>query len=296
MNKHLIIWLFSAALLLINAQSLSFKYYSSDDGLAQNSVYAMLQDSKGYIWIGTEGGLSKFDGVKFVNYTKVNGLPDNHIRVVFEDDQNNIWIGTNKGLVSYKNGKLWSSFQEILGSLIIYSIIQNENEILIATSNGLFKLNLLTNSILKYESSIGNISFRNIDKLDDKFIFATEKGMLTASETVDSLHQEPIKFLSDTLYSIFVDSRNRVWVGSELGVDVYTYNNNNFIKQQTYKFGKIFDINEDISNNIWVSTFEHGIYRVNAKQSVNFSSQNGLTSNDITSILIDTRGDLWFGS
>ena len=129
MNKHLIIWLFSAALLLINAQSLSFKYYSSDDGLAQNSVYAMLQDSKGYIWIGTEGGLSKFDGVKFVNYTKVNGLPDNHIRVVFEDDQNNIWIGTNKGLVSYKNGKLWSSFQEILGSLIIYSIIQNENEL-----------------------------------------------------------------------------------------------------------------------------------------------------------------------
>src|SRR5512138_3567049 len=84
------------------SQQYFFRKYSNEDGLAQASVYCMLQDSRGFIWVGTEGGgLSRFDGYKFETFTKANGLTDNIIRSLCEDRDGKIWIGTDNGLTLY---------------------------------------------------------------------------------------------------------------------------------------------------------------------------------------------------
>jgi len=62
-------------------QQYFFRKYSNEEGLPQSTVYCLLQDSRGYIWMGTEGGgLTRFDGSRFDTYTKVDGLSDNTIR------------------------------------------------------------------------------------------------------------------------------------------------------------------------------------------------------------------------
>lgn len=72
------------------AQQLIFKTYTEEDGLVSNPVRCIFQDSRGFIWLGTWQGLSKYDGRKFTNYTTVNGLSDNLINDIYESPDGNI--------------------------------------------------------------------------------------------------------------------------------------------------------------------------------------------------------------
>ena len=72
--------------------------YTTEDGLAGNIVYSILQDSKGALWFGTDNGLSRFDGVHWVNVRVDNGLKNKDVYAIVEDTQGDIWVGTRGGV------------------------------------------------------------------------------------------------------------------------------------------------------------------------------------------------------
>src|SRR2546429_3347282 len=79
----------------------------TENGLPQNTVHSIAQTRDGYIWIGTEEGLARFDGVRFTIFDKQNTpqLKSNYIRALLADHQDALWIGTAEGLVRMQNGK-----------------------------------------------------------------------------------------------------------------------------------------------------------------------------------------------
>ena len=93
-------FLLSVILIIISgtnafSQQYFFRRYSVEEGLPQASVYCLMQDTRGYIWMGTDGaGVARFDGRTSEVFTKANGLSDNVVRSLFEDSDGNIWIGT----------------------------------------------------------------------------------------------------------------------------------------------------------------------------------------------------------
>ncbi|NDC40554.1 MAG: hypothetical protein EBZ77_03245, partial [Chitinophagia bacterium] len=91
------------------AQRFTFQNLAVDDGLIQSQAICMAQDSTGYLWIGTLGGLSRYDGHNFVNYNIRNGLPGNMVQAVAAAPDGNIWVGTRKGLASF-NGRTFTQF------------------------------------------------------------------------------------------------------------------------------------------------------------------------------------------
>src|SRR3954462_15582415 len=91
--------------LFFNAQTYHFTNYGVKDGLAQSNVSGVVQDSAGFYWIATAGGLSRFDGHNFVNYTTENGLADNNVSTIFIDHRQQIWIGHENGSVTKYDGK-----------------------------------------------------------------------------------------------------------------------------------------------------------------------------------------------
>lgn len=88
------------------AQEHSYKHYSVRDGLVQSQVLSIFQDSKGFLWAGTKGGVSRFDGKNFLNFTSKDGLPDNHVYKITEDNQGNIWFLTQDGLAKFDGNQL----------------------------------------------------------------------------------------------------------------------------------------------------------------------------------------------
>ena len=82
-----------------------FKHLNVQNGLTQNIVYHFLQDSRGYMWIGTQNGLSLFDGIKVINFLHSDqdsgSLSGNFISSVLEDSSQQIWVGNDKGIDLY---------------------------------------------------------------------------------------------------------------------------------------------------------------------------------------------------
>lgn len=95
-----------------------YRIYTLRDGLPQMQIWSMLQDSRGYLWIGTKGGISRYDGEKFVNYSQVDGLTDNRVDRIYEDFSGNIWIVTRFG-ISYFDGQKISTFQFLHSGLFL---------------------------------------------------------------------------------------------------------------------------------------------------------------------------------
>src|SRR6266498_3126016 len=85
----------------------SHEVWLTENGLPQNTVHSIAQTRDGYIWIGTEEGLARFDGVRFIVFDKQNTpqLKSNYIRALLADRQGALWIGTAEGLVCMLNGK-----------------------------------------------------------------------------------------------------------------------------------------------------------------------------------------------
>src|SRR4051812_23039758 len=93
--------------LFIYSQEYGYTHYDSRDGLAGVTVYCMTQDRDGFLWVGTEGGLSRFDGTHFKNFTREDGLPDNEVIQVFADSKGRVWIAPfKKSVCYYYKGKI----------------------------------------------------------------------------------------------------------------------------------------------------------------------------------------------
>lgn len=104
----LVMWRLSA--LPGSAQQLPAMHYTIRDGLAQMQGTAILKDSRGYIWVGTKNGLSKFDGERFDNFTTRDGLLTNRIDKMVEDPKGYIWISNVRGIVRF-DGKTFTPFK-----------------------------------------------------------------------------------------------------------------------------------------------------------------------------------------
>ena len=114
--KHLLLLFLLCLHLTIQSQKQAYIQYTSKDGLPANNIYMGFQDSKGYMWFGTDAGLSRFDGYTFKNFGIQDGLPDTDIFDILEDKKGRIWFATYNGKLGYLyNDKFYnSSNSEIL--------------------------------------------------------------------------------------------------------------------------------------------------------------------------------------
>src|SRR5258708_29931905 len=121
----------------------SQQIWLTENGLPQNTIHRITQGADGYIWIATEEGLARFDGIKFAVFDKQNTpqLKTNDVRVLLEDRRGDLWIGTAAGLVQMRDGKFKTfTTQEGLPGNVIDSLYEDRNGGLwIATSAGMVR-------------------------------------------------------------------------------------------------------------------------------------------------------------
>src|SRR5215471_5688538 len=97
----LIIFLWFPGPFFVRAERLPLKTYSTSDSLVNNEINKIFRDSRGFLWLGTAGGLSRFDGYTFVNFATENGLPDPVVNDILETRRGEYWLATNGGLVRF---------------------------------------------------------------------------------------------------------------------------------------------------------------------------------------------------
>ena len=126
------------------AQDFSYTRYDIKDGLAGSSVFCAAQDKEGFMWFGTESGLSRFDGVHFKNFTTEDGLPDNEIIGLFCDSKGRMWMMPFRNSICYYyNGKLHTQQNDPL----------------------LNKFQLTSNLFFIAEDKSGNLAFAELSRI-----------------------------------------------------------------------------------------------------------------------------------
>jgi ligand-binding sensor domain-containing protein/signal transduction histidine kinase len=273
----------------LNAQRLKFKHLTTEDGLSQSTIACILQDSKGFIWFGTQDGLNKYDGHKFTIYrhdpkdsTSIGG---NSIFTIIEDSKNNLWIGTEGGLDLYNRSEN-----------IFYHYKYEENNPNSLSNNEIYYIFEDSQKNLWIGTNGGGLNL--LDRENERFICYKHD------------ENNPNSLSSNDIYTIFEDSRKNLWIGSWHGdLDLFNTENNTFhhyyYKNKKLSDNIIRDIMEDKDGNILIGTHGDGLYKMfltkNGEYKFsryihNSKNINSLSGNAVFTVLEDSQGRLWIGT
>lgn len=277
--------------------------WATAEGLPQNSVNAVLQSKDGYIWLGTQEGLVRFDGVSFRVYDKNNtkGLQSNHILCLFEDKEGTLWIGTyGGGLHSFKQGFVKSYLQgNELPADIIMSVTQDNRGILwIGTGErGLWTYDKGFFKICVLPSCINNVTVRKIYVSSNGSIWVGTEGaglFKISNGIIESISIKNV--LSDkNIYAILEDNKGLLWLGT--GKGLIRYRNaifENISKNEGPYEDLIRTICQDSEGALWVGTRRKGLYRLYNDQFCSWELNDNEFS--ISIVMKDKEDNMWIGT
>ncbi len=249
---------------------------SSREGLSHNYASSIVSDSLNIKWIGTENGITKFDGLNF-KYIKPSGayknLKNENIEVLFKENANRIWIGTKSGGLSCLNIKQdsISNYNFLINStnksnLSVVSLAQDSNKNIWAgtINEGIFIIDYVNKKLIKHI----NLEFSALSIIKDAYNnmwYATNNSIYRYNPAEDKTTQFDLDYPVTNL--VFDKIRNRIWVGTARSQGKLYYLNLNTEKIEYIKsiahsnYGIVFSL--DHFNRLWVGTWRQGLYRSN---------------------------------
>ncbi|MFY0599780.1 MAG: response regulator [Cyclobacteriaceae bacterium] len=309
-----------------------FISFSDLHGLSQNDVTSIHQDQNGFMWLGTNGGLNRFDGYKFVQYRPIEGdstsISGNQISHIAEDNDHNLWFGiTGRGIdrLDMKTGK-FSSFKydendgSSLSGNFIYALFVDSNNILwVSTENGLCwsKIDESSNGKLRFSRKYLKHPFNRVqsiieDKNGDVWFGSISTGLSKVTSVSNGklevieypLSIEGVHETDCYLEEILVLSDNEFLVSSNTRQYIYDKEKNTFTKIAN---GLKSTFNIDNRGNLWMGTYTRGLFfskdfkkdpfaAPTTRYTNNYLDPYSISSNQITSSYVDRDNNIWIGT
>ncbi|MCD2421892.1 response regulator [Niabella pedocola] len=309
-------------------QRISFNHLTSENGLSNNSVLSITQDTQGFIWLGTTNGLNRYDGSQIKTYTaggiQESGLFSNNILSLYRDSQRRLWVGSSGGLNYYNDEK--DRFEKMTlpasGPTAVNCIFEDrQRRLWIGTTKGVFALSgtrdRITCFVTTGKQPLAGSVVKSIfqDKAGRIWIGSTT-GLVRIWETgnryyYESFYHDPAdtrSLSSDNISAICEDRSQHLWIGTQnAGLNLYEPATKTFIQ-----FAKGSGPRGLIHNNIrtlmaqndsslWIGTQEGlSILNTHTRQIVSFQNDGGdpksLSQNSIYSLYKDANGSVWIGT
>lgn len=337
-RRHLGRWL-ALPLLLLWAlglaaqplQNLRFQHLSVEQGLPQESVLATAQDSQGFIWMGTQNGLVRYDGYRFVVYRHDPGNPrslnNNLIQALRVDAAGTLWVATHGGLHSYDAQH--NDFERHLpqqglrgpAGLELRNLLDDgAGGLWLGSSDGLQHFDKATRRFRFWQheparpDSLASDRVRGLaldrqgrlwvgtgaglDRLDPGASGFVHLRMDSAARP-DAIH--------NTLQTLMVDRENRLWIGSYAGLERWDLNEAEptrlrFTPEQGVPRGRYYALLQDRDEQVWVGAIADGLKRWSPQQQrfVQHKHQlddpHSLSDDQLASLFQDRTGTLWVGT
>ena len=265
---------------------IKFDHITVDQGLSQNSVIAIIQDSKGFMWFGTQEGLNRYDGYSFKvfehNPDDSTSLSDNYIFSLYESNGGDIWIGTSGGGLN-KYNRMKENFTRYNYDPQDENTLSHDNVIVI------------------YEDKAGILwvgTYYGLNKFDPK------------AEQFTRFYIDPEFTEQNNILAIFEDSSGELWIGSRLGglnkFDRDSGSWQRFLNDpsdpKSLSHNAVISIFEDSHGDFWVGTLGGGLNKFDKAtgEFVRFVNIPGvptsLSNNIVWTIYEDRSGTLWIGT
>jgi ligand-binding sensor domain-containing protein/signal transduction histidine kinase len=280
----------------------SFRSWREQPGLPHNAIHALTQSREGYLWLGGDDGLARFDGVRFVQFGKaeLHGAP---VRTLLEDKLGRLWIGTvGGGLIQFDGGRFTTfKSRDGLPHDSISALAEDEaGRLWVGTEGGLA---VYQNGKL---TSLGEQQFhgRRITLLfsdqqanmwlgvNGSGIFCFKAGHFSQVQdpAVDSLLQDP--------HCLLVDGGGRLWIGA--GEDFVLCRETNqwrrFRIPRHSRQRQVKVLAEELDGTVWAGSVSEGLFQFKGGKLRAVDAGSGLSDNRVKSLLVDRQGKLWVGT
>jgi signal transduction histidine kinase/ligand-binding sensor domain-containing protein/CheY-like chemotaxis protein len=302
---------------------LHFTHLTADDGLAQNAITAILQDRRGFMWIGTPAGLSRYDGYRFTTYKhdpdNPNSLSHNWVRDLYEDHDGMLWIATEGGGAN-KFDPDTETFTRYLpergnpNSLAgdrVFGIFQDRARNFWFVGGGLTGLNIFNPTTQTYTRYVADP--KQPDAFQGSGVFdgqedAAGNVWLPAGHVLAKYDPDAQRFAYYTppitqevrLAAVRSDSAGNLWIGGSAGLYRFDVRSEVFTHYPALR--QINDLLEDEAGNFWVAA-AGGLYVFDprAEQIIHHYRHDAiqidsLSSNGLTVLYRDRAGVLWAGT
>ncbi|PST83753.1 histidine kinase [Pedobacter yulinensis] len=292
------------------AQSYYFKRYGADDGLAHNSVTSILQDKKGFMWIGTRGGLNRFDGYSFKTY-RDHENPYGHVgntavSALAEDRKGILWIGTGRGIFSYDpDREVFTRLPEAGLSNVNNLLVDQQNNLWFATGGYLFKYDQRSRKVTDLHTRAQCMA---IDQRNNLWV-GDNTGMLTYFDFKNRSRKSYTIVGSEfapnlrSISSISLREDGTVLIGCyKQGLKSLNLRTGQIKTLPLYSDGRaliyVRDINRISANEYWIAS-ESGIYVYNpvSRASTNLRTRAddpySIADNAVYKVVQDDRGGIW---
>jgi ligand-binding sensor domain-containing protein/signal transduction histidine kinase len=271
----------------------------TENGLPQNTVHAITQTRNGYVWIATEGGLARYDGIIFRIFDKQNTpqLKSNYIRALLEDRQGNLWIGTAEGLVRMQTGNFTVTTIEGLPNNSVQALYEDrQGHVYVATSGGLtlVKGETVTTFPANDRSIGGSIQALFEDAVGALWI-ATPYGLSRFKDGKFATFTERDGLGSNSVRAIQQTKDGRLWFGTLSGLSVFR--DGRFITYRTkdgLNSDRILSLCAD-DDTLLIGTAA-GLNRLHQNRFSGFTIGDSLSTTTILSLFEDREGNVWVGT
>ena len=306
MKRTLLFLLLCAANLLALDPSRTLTQYvhriwTVQQGLPTGTIYDIWQTRDGFVWLGTQTGLVRFDGVRFTPAEDIyRGVPENlWVRAGFEDTSGALWVATNDmGVWRIRNGSIARyGTKEGMPSDVAFCLVEgNQGDLWACTSNGLAYL------------KDGKIRVEHLSETGTEAVSAAGSApdgtLWVGSDRPEVLARRNGSFKTYALHSIPVDagvraiscSQGTVWIGTTAGLVAM---NGSSQRLYTEKDGLVDDgvlsLTESSDGSLWVGT-RSGFSRLRGTEFESFRPEEGLSQSSVSSLYEDREGSLWVGT
>ena len=276
----------------------------TEGSLPQNSVFSILQTRDGYLWLATQEGLARFDGVRFTmfNTKTTEAIRHNDVWTLLEDRDGSLWIGTRGGgLTHFKDGTFSHLGKEQgLSNEAIQALWQAPDGALwIGTRGG--GLNQYKDGKFKVFTTKDGLSSDTVYSLsgdargmwigtDGGGLDRYEGGTFTALTTKQGLS-------FDTVYAVLRDRAGDLWIGTGAGLDRLRDGKIEIFRvAQGLSNDNIRSLREDRAGNLWIGTDGGGLNRYAGGKFTALTTKQGLSNDNVGAIYEDREGALWVGT
>ncbi|MCX6545609.1 MAG: triple tyrosine motif-containing protein [Acidobacteria bacterium] len=283
----------------------SHENWQAADGLPQNSIQAVVQTRDGYLWIGTQEGLVRFDGVRFTVYGSRNTpqFRSNHVEALLEARDGTLWLGTyGGGLISMKDGqfRLFRTTDGLSSDSVMDLAEDFDGAIWIATEGG---------GVSRWSAKSGFTTFTTADGLGSRSttsVIADVRGVVWVGTAVGVSRFDNGKFVTytsrngvagDSVTALAGDRQGNIWIGTTQGLTRWREG-----KAATYTVRRgglpndvVRTLHVDDAAVVWVGT-RGGLARLEKGAVSTLTSRDGLANDDVTAIMQDREGSYWIGT
>lgn len=279
--------------------------WQTEQGLPQNSVHGIVQTRDGYIWVGTEEGLARFDGVRFVVFDKSNTpeLKSSIINALLADHNGVLWIATRGGGMNrLENGKI-SGFTTAdgLASDAVSSLCEaRDGSIWIGTFGGgvsRFHNGKFTNYTTRDGLANNTVVAVAADMNGSVWIGTRGGGLCLFRNNSFQTYTMKDGLLNNVIYAILQDNSGAIWIGTGGGLNCLRDGKfSSYTTKDGLSMNIVYSLFEDRNSNLWVGTFGEGLNRFRDGKFSVFSKRDGLSGDLVWSMFEDREGNLWVGT